>query len=343
MLYIFIIFIVLSLYKISFNKINQIDEEALSHSRTTMINGFFVGLILFSHFNSYVSLSSSTDKIYLMIMRNIAQLMVTTFLFYSGYGIYESIKNKPKYMENFFKNRLVKLFISFSLAIILYIIMNLILKNSYPVTTILLSFIGIKDIGNSNWFIFATFCMYISILISFKIFKKNHQTALLSCLLGTILYIFILRKFGYSGYWYDTVLCFNLGMYVSYYKKNILKLLKDKWNYIVVLITIFLMFLMTHIKGYNYIVYILHSLIFVLIVLVITLKVKFGNKLLYYLGKNTFNIYVLQRLAYMALNKISYFSNHICAYFLVSIIIIIILTYIFDIIVKFTHKLLKLV
>ncbi len=343
MLYIFILFILLSLHKISFKKINQIDEETLSHSRTTMINGFFVGLILFSHFNSYVTLANSTDKIYLMIMTNIAQLMVTTFLFYSGYGIYESIKNKPKYMDNFFKNRLVKLFVSFSLAIILYIIMNVILKNSYPVKTILLSFIGLKDIGNSNWFIFATFCMYISILISFNIFKKNHQTALLSCMLCSIIYIFILRKFGYSGYWYDTVLCFNLGMYVSYYKKNILELLKGKCNYIIILITLLLLFFMTHIHGYNYIVYIIHSLIFVLIVLMVTLKVKIGNKLLYYLGKNTFNIYVLQRLAYIALNKISYFNNHICEYFLVSIIIIIILTYIFDLIVKTTHKLLKLV
>ena len=38
--------------------------------------------------------------------------MVTTFLFYSGYGIYESIKSKKKYIDNFFKNRILKLFIS---------------------------------------------------------------------------------------------------------------------------------------------------------------------------------------------------------------------------------------
>ena len=29
--------------------------------------------------------------------------MVTTFLFYSGYGIYESIKSKKNYIDNFLK------------------------------------------------------------------------------------------------------------------------------------------------------------------------------------------------------------------------------------------------
>ena len=68
-----------------------------------MINGFFVGLILFSHFNSYVTTNMKFDSIYYYIFDKIGQLMVTTFLFYSGYGIYESIKSKKNILIIFLK------------------------------------------------------------------------------------------------------------------------------------------------------------------------------------------------------------------------------------------------
>lgn len=103
MLYIFIAFLIVALIGIKFNKINDIDDEAMSHDRTLMINGFFVALVLFSHFNSYVTYINQFDQIYLKIFLKIGQLMVTTFLFYSGYGIFESIKNKPNYIDHFLK------------------------------------------------------------------------------------------------------------------------------------------------------------------------------------------------------------------------------------------------
>ena len=130
MLYIFIIFLILSLIGISFKNVKNVDKSALSHERTIMINGFFVGLILFSHFNSYVTTNMKFDSIYYYIFDKIGQLMVTTFLFYSEYGIYESIKSKKKYIDNFFKNRILKLFISFFLALILYMLLNLMIYKS---------------------------------------------------------------------------------------------------------------------------------------------------------------------------------------------------------------------
>ena len=93
MLYIFIIFILISFIGINFQNIKGIDGDALSKERTTMINGIFVVIVLFSHFNSYATSDIAVDKIYYLFFK-IGQLTVTPFLFYSGYGIYESIKNK---------------------------------------------------------------------------------------------------------------------------------------------------------------------------------------------------------------------------------------------------------
>ena len=153
--------------------------------------------------------------------------MVTTFLFYSGYGIYESIKSKKKYIDNFFKNRILKLFISFFLALILYMLLNLMIGNSYSIKTILLSLLGWESIGNSNWFIFATFCMYFSTLISFKIFKKDNKSALLLNTIFSFVYIILTMKLRGFDWWYNTILCYNLGMFISCYKDTILSFLEN--------------------------------------------------------------------------------------------------------------------
>ena len=117
--------------------------------------------------------------------------MVVSFLFYSGYGIMESIKNKKDYMKSFFKKRILKLFITFALGIMVYILVNAIFHIKYSFLTTILAFTGITAIGNSNWFIFATFCLYFAVLISFNVFKKNHLNALLLCLICSLIYIYI--------------------------------------------------------------------------------------------------------------------------------------------------------
>ena len=268
--------------------------------------------------------------------------MVTTFLFYSGYGILESVKNKKNYMDNFFRKRILKLFLSFSLAILLYLLLDLIVGYEYSVKTILLSFIGWESIGNSNWFIFATFCMYFSTLISFKIFKNDYLKGILLCFIFSVCYIFILRYFKYS-YWYDTILCYNFGMLLSYYKDNIVKFLKNNLNYILCLILTFLTFVLCRFTEYSHLVFELKSICFVSIIFLITLKVKIGNKVLLWLGKNTFNIYILQRLSFIVYKEIGLLDYNIYLYFCISIITIFIIAFVFDKILKIIYKSLKLI
>ena len=343
MLYLFLAFCILSVIKVSFKNIKTIDSDALNYDRTTMINGFFVGLILFSHFNGYISLTGLDKSIYLKIFINISQLMVTTFLFYSGYGIIESIKKKPNYIKHFFKNRFLKLFLMYAIAIILFIILNLFLKNKYSTSTILLAFTGWTDIGNSNWFIFVTFVMYLFIIISFNIFKKDNKKATLLTLLLTLIYIIVLAKTRVKGgIWYNTILCFNLGMYISLYKEQILNYLKDNTTYILTFLSILLVFILCHFQNYHYIVYELHSILFVLLVFLLSLKIKFGNKILLFLGKNTFGIYILQRLSFIFYRALGLSSYNMYLYFIASVITTIIISILFNLLLKLLFKIIKI-
>lgn len=97
----------------------------------------------------------------------ISQLVVTMFLFYSGYGIYESIKTKAHYIQNFLKDRIGYVFMNLVLGLSLYLILNVFIQRSYSLDHILLSLVGIKSIGNSSWFMFAILVLYMSTYFSF--------------------------------------------------------------------------------------------------------------------------------------------------------------------------------
>ena len=98
-------------------------------------------------------------------------------------------------------------------------------------------------------------------------------------------------------------------MFISYFKNSIFKFFEDKYNYILTLALLFLIIVVYYIDGYSLFGYEILSIAFVMMILLITLKIKIGNKVLMWLGKNTFNIYILQRLSYIIYDKLG-LSNY---------------------------------
>lgn len=344
MILLLILLILISIYGINFKSINTIDSDALSKNRTTMINGVFVLLVLISHFNSYVLEYQETNRLYFTFFNLIGQLMVTTFLFYSGYGVLESIKNKKNYMDTFFENRILKLFIRFSIAILFFLFLDICINEPYSLKTILLSFIGYEAVGNSNWFIFAIFCMYFITLFAFKICKNILKSINIVTMLSFvyILFIVVMNK---DNHWCNTILCYSIGMYFSYYKDKILLFLKDNKKYYLTLFIIMVSFIflylisrMLYYRIINLILYNLISILFVLMILFLSFKVYIGNKILYFLGKNTFNIYILQRISYILFKEVGLNEVNVYLYFTVSIIFTLLLSIIFDKIVNTAYK-----
>ncbi len=70
------------------------NQAFLDKELTTCINGFFILLVFMRHFNQYVRFTGTMDLWYAKMIANVGQLLVTTFLLYSGYGIMESIKKQ---------------------------------------------------------------------------------------------------------------------------------------------------------------------------------------------------------------------------------------------------------
>lgn len=320
-----IIFIILMTFFLINSKISlkNNNQGYMSKEQTTIINGLFVLIVFFSHCMSYIDNLDKIDLPLQFIIYNIGQLMVTTFLFYSGYGIYESIKKNKDYKKTFFKKRFIPTFTNFIIAIILFIILNIILGNKISINKTLLSFIGWESIGNSNWYMFAIFCEYIFLMISFKLIKKeSNQIHLISVL--SLLYIIVLSFFK-PQHWYDTILCFPIGMYFSYYKSKIENIiLNNKYYWRNLMISIILFIPLFFLQRYynNAITYNIFSISFILIIVLVSIKINFNSKIFHYIGKRVFWIYILQRIPMIILKNIKNYN----IYFILCLVITIILS-----------------
>lgn len=275
--------------KINFKLLNK---DYLSKDNTKIINGIFVVIVFLSHFSTYITKTDITEQIILKIVGLFGQLMVTTFLFFSGYGLFESIKKKENYIDNFLKKRFFPIYFNFFLAVILFIFANLILGNNIKINQVLLSFIGWDSVGNSNWYMMLVFFQYLAFFIVFKYIKVSNFYRLIIMLITSILYIEIIGIFK-DSYWIDTVLCFNYGLFFSYYKDKIDKIIL-KNNIITISLFILSLLLFIPLKlHYGVYFHNVTSIVFVSIIVLVLTKFKSNSKILSYLGENVFWVYIL--------------------------------------------------
>ena len=297
-----------------------------------MVNGFFIILVFFTHFSQYTTITNTPDIILYKFIDAMEQLIVTTFLFFSGYGIHESIKNKGEpYIKQFFKHRFLPTYTNWFLAITAFLILNIILQNHLTIQKVILSYIGWKTLGNSNWYLFDIFILYFLIMFSFNLFKKEN-IRIASLTITTIIFIIFLSFFK-QPYWYNTLLCFPLGMIYSYYKDKIdARVMKNNKNYLMYFVCTSALFIMlffgyrlTHIQ----ILFNFTSCLFVLVISLLLMKFELKSQILYWCGKNLFWLYILQRIPMIIFrDHFSDYNVYFITCFITTIVIVYFITYI---------------
>lgn len=219
MIAVLILFFVLILLSSRVTKDNC--TMALSKEQTQTIKGIFVITIFFSHFCSYVVFDKWIDVPMREYCRWLGQLMVVPFLFYSGYGIFESVKVKGlSYVGSFPKKRILKTLIHFDLAVVLFLVYDFsFAPENLSVLKVATSLVAWNSVGNSNWFIFAILCAYFFCFIAFALSKGHLFRSLIIIIALCFTYLVIVSRFK-DDYWYDTILAFPLGCFISLCKEK---------------------------------------------------------------------------------------------------------------------------
>ena len=280
----------------------------LKREQTTAVNGVFVMLVFLRHFKEYI-VCGSYDRRFWIVDGLLEQLIVTTFLFYSGYGILVSLKTKKQYLQKFPK-RIFKVWLQFAIAVCLFLLLNLFTGKVYSVPTILLSFTAWESVGNSNWYILAILVLYALSYISGLMIGYDRLTTIIFVSAGCCVYVVVLILCGKGSWYYNTIFCYPLGMLFGKYEQKIRTLLDKMDTYLMMVVGCAVAFVVSYLyamkcRGGIWLAMVeLRGIFFVSLVVLVTSRMKIGNSVLNWLGKHTFEIYILQRLPMIALSEI---------------------------------------
>lgn len=337
------VFIVLLLLIITFcdAKVAPIGEfytDYNSKEKSNIIKGLFVILVFCSHYSQYVTLNGIYNEPYIAIKSHLSQMVVAMFLFYSGYGIMESITKKGfGYVKTIPYKRFLSVLLNFDIAVLLFIILQFFLGKTFGLKTIILSLIGWESVGNSNWYIFVTLVIYLLIFISLFIIKiKNNKITriigLFIFFILTILFVYSQMLIGRPAYTYNTAILFPLGSFYSYFKTYIDKfVMKNGFFYATVCLIIACVYFWSYnIRSNSIYTYSIWAVAFTLSVVIFTMKVSIRNPILEWFGKHIFSIYILQRIPMLILQYYGFNLTHKYEFFIVSLIATCLIAMAFD-------------
>lgn len=323
MIVFFLLYAVLCLYGMKLHR--NLNQSYLSVDNTQSIKGVFIILVFFSHFNSYVSFESGLDLIYQNTVGLFGQKMVTMFLFYSGYGVMESINKKGlNYLKHFPVNRILATLFKFSCAVFVFFLIGVFVTGQkYEFTTVLLALIGWKSIGNSNWYIFVILILYLITYISHRyLLQKNRGIPLAITFMSIAGLVALNEVYGVKPYfWIDTALCYVMGMIYSQYRKIFELIINKKtWGYYLItsLAIVTLAFLQKYSESTLSLIAL--NVCFTIVVLLLTMRITIKNRVIMWCGKNLFEIYILQRIPMIIFKQLGLSKYNIYVYFALCLI-----------------------
>lgn len=332
--------LVLICWGISFSGTGSFNEAYLDRKNTAAINGIFVILVVFSHYSQYSGLGDILDAPYLMLKKHLLQMVVATFLFYSGYGMMEQIHKRGAAYVRAIPKRAGKLLFRFGAAVLMFVALKAMLGKTYSLKRIALSLIGWKSVGNSNWYIFDILVLYVLMFAAFSIggllssrskpglegrsqpdhgrigaFSSKHPDlpGLIIFFVLTLAFVYVMMKAHKGSRWYNTVILFPVGSFYSEFRGEIERLVRrnDVSYYLTLLIMVpVYFFTYRHRSSFGIEGYTVWAVAFIGLLILLTMKVCVYNRILEWFGRHVFSIYILQRIPMILLDHCGLIDAH---------------------------------
>ena len=312
MVVLYILLGVLIVWRLRFQPIG-FNADYLSFDTTNAIKGIFISFVFIKHATPYILDSgyvfddSLLGRTFLYINSQVGQWIVAMFLFYSGYGIMESIKKKgTSYVDSIPRKRILTTLVNFDIAVALFAVLALFFHKIYSLKVYLLSFVGWEDVGNSNWYIFVIMLCYMIVYLCFGMFigkQNSYSMRAIACffLLGISVLALSCVK---PSWWYDTMLCFGVGILYSVWRERVENVLQRYYWFIVPILFILLICIGKIPFSVKGLVYNTYCIVFCLLIVILTMKIKINNPILIWAGKNLFPLYIYQRVPMIVLSSI---------------------------------------
>ena len=340
--------IVIAFLGVRFQKPKPEENTYLNKSTSYSIRGFFIVLIVatgilkliepgtLNRFDAPLtifSLGTTSDQLSI----SLGGLLFAPFFFYSGYGIYQTFKERGKeYARKIPLQQILRHYLSYFIAWILFAITALALKSPYSISDYLWSAVGLARIGNENWYVFVMIFMYLFSYIALRIADK--KTAVIINIILAVFFLFLLIKFEVPDWCWNTSFAYLFGVLYAYFKERIervaFKNRINRWlllfiSFGLLLISLYLVNLIPF-GDFQAFMFSLPTLFFCLMIVFFTMIFKMNNRILNFLGKNSFWIYLLYLLPFIWLRNVNFIYSNKYLLIITALVLTILLAFVFN-------------
>ena len=304
--FIFLLLIVLFGVK-TVKPLSSFNDDYMSLKSCNSYKGLFALIVILHHISQRVSIGILPPD-----FTRVGYLAVSVFFFLSGYGLQKKNLSDKTYSNGFLLKRIPAILIPYTIMTLLYWGIYALLGDVRPISSVWHNFIKNGDpIVWFSWYVVCILAFYFTFFVLMKISKSNKKAMILGSVIYYVLYVIICRALNFGLWWYSTALILVFGIFYASYEAPILEFLKK--NYLKILIPVLLIsYVLAKFKWNIYwllpslrtelLLVIILSVLFVSVFFILMLKIDLKNKILTFLGKISFELYMTQG-AIMLLTK----------------------------------------
>ncbi len=305
----------------------RFNDGFLSLEQTKAIQGFLAICIMLHHIAQKTCASWIQPQTRIVhgldMFVPIGYLLVSVFLFFNGYGVYKSYHTKENYLEGFIKKRILPVVLALYTTTVIFFIARLLVGEKMDAKQVILYLTSIQLCNPNTWYVIVLPFFYLAFYFSFKFIKKD-GLAVLATTAFVVLYMLLGTRIDHNDYWirgewwYNCVFLFPVGIIFAKFEDKIIPHLKKHyWVYLVAALLLFYPLyiysgFICNIFGYygdnwgapdtvfrrrvSLLSQVFLTTEFVFTVLLINMKVAFGNKFLKFMGTITLEFYLIHGL-----------------------------------------------
>ena len=323
----YVILIVLALVLFlgsSLSKKHEWQEEPLSLDKAKAVQGFAAVAIILHHLAQELAGNAGAIGFF----NELGVLFVGIFFFFSGYGLYTSLNTKENYLKGFLKKRFVTILIPFYLCIIVFTVAAAICGTQFNPIQLLCVLSGWSLINANMWYIVEIVILYIAFYVIYKLIKnRTAATVVMTIFVAAMITgSFLLAhgadmscSFWFQGeWWYNSTLLFVIGIIFSKHSDLIRRIARKGYAILLpvsaILVAVFAWLTNYALSHYSYwseipggdpaymdklrclSVQLPFVIFFVCFVLLVMMKVRFGNPVLKFLGSISLELYLIHNL-----------------------------------------------
>ena len=306
------------------SKLREWQEEPLSLDRSKAIQGFAAVAIIVHH----LAQELAQDAGAIGFFTELGVLFVGIFFFFSGYGLYTSLKTKENYLKGFLKKRLVTILVPFYMCILVFTAAACICGTRFTPLQLLGVLSGWSLINQHMWYIVEIAILYIAFFLIYRLIKnRTAATVVMSIFVIAMMAGSLMLAHGkdmsasgwFQGeWWYNSSFLFVIGIIVSKHSEGLRRIARKAYIIWLLVLAALLVLLgpqtVYMLRRYSYwseipgetraildklrclSVQLPWIICFVLFLLLIMMRVRFGNTVLKFLGSISLELYLIHNL-----------------------------------------------